>query len=39
VLRGGYYQADTTAVRSSFRDYGSPDDKSGRFGFRVARTP
>ena len=39
VLRGGYYQADTNLVRSSFRDYGSPDDKSGHFGFRVVRNP
>ena len=39
VLRGGSWYYDTYSVRSSYRDYDTPDSTSTDFGFRVARAP
>jgi len=38
VLRGGWYGYSTNYVRSSYRDYYTPDSLGG-IGFRVARNP
>ncbi len=39
VLRGGSWGGDTSGVRSSTRNYGSPGGTDNGLGFRVARTP
>jgi formylglycine-generating enzyme required for sulfatase activity len=39
VIRGGGWNVDSHAVRSSFRGYGTPGGSGTGIGFRVARTP
>jgi formylglycine-generating enzyme required for sulfatase activity len=39
VLRGGYWDYESSYCRASYRNYGTPDDRYFIIGFRVARTP
>jgi len=39
VLRGGDWDSYSVGCRASFRNSNYPGNSSGRFGFRVARTP
>ena len=38
VLRGGSFYYDPLWLRSSIRNWNSPDDRNVDFGFRVSRT-
>jgi formylglycine-generating enzyme required for sulfatase activity len=39
LLRGGYWDYESSYCRASYRNYGTPDDRYFIIGFRVARTP